>query len=69
MKLEKVIEVLQKQIDVYGKEYDQEGIVALEIAIKAVELSKDYKEDLQNAHDFGYQCGYTDAMEEIAEEG
>lgn len=26
------------------------------------------KEDVQNAYDFGYQCGYTDAMEEIYEE-
>lgn len=68
MKLEKVIEVLKEQINKYGKEYDQEGIKAIKIAIKAVELSNNYKEDVQNAYDLGYYCGYADAMEEIDEE-
>lgn len=66
--MEKVIEVLKEQIDKYGKEYDQEGIKALKIAIKAVELANNYKEDLQNAYDLGYYCGYADSMEEIYEE-
>ena len=33
MTLDKAIEVLEKQLDVYGKEYDEEGIKALTIAI------------------------------------
>lgn len=33
MTLVKAIEVLEKQLNVYGKEYDEEGIEALTIAI------------------------------------
>ena len=35
--------VLQEQIDRYGQEYDAEGIEALEIAIKALELVNDFE--------------------------
>lgn len=34
---EEAREVLQKQIEIYGQEYDEEGIVALNVAIKALE--------------------------------
>ena len=37
---ERAREVLQEQIDRYGQEYDAEGIEALEIAIKALEESR-----------------------------
>ena len=37
MNEERAIKVLQEQIDKYGQEYDEEGIEALEMAIKALE--------------------------------
>lgn len=38
MTKEQAIVVLQEQIDKYGQEYDAEGIEALEIAIKVLEM-------------------------------
>jgi len=64
---EEAREVLQEQIDKYAQEYDAEGIEALELAIKVLEQQAHYKEDLINARDNGYTCGYTDAMIDIAE--
>ena len=50
---------------------------ALKVAIKALEQTdkveesnfstEQYKADLQGAHDCGYNCGYADAMNDIAE--
>ena len=54
MSLEKVIEVLKNLIDVYGMEYETEEINAIKVAIKAVELANNYKEDIQNSYHFGY---------------
>lgn len=36
--IRKTREVLQKQIDLYGQEYDAEGIEALNVAIKVLEI-------------------------------
>lgn len=55
------IEILKQFRDRQGNSIDD--IKAFEIAIYAVELVKDYRNDIQNAYDCGYQCGYTDAME------
>jgi hypothetical protein len=47
--------------------YEEETYEALHMAIKALEQQEHYKEDLINARDNGYTCGYTDAMIDIAE--
>lgn len=60
-------EVLQEQIDRYGQEYDAEGIEALEMAIKALEQQEQLEAHIKSAYDCGYNCGYADAMNDIAE--
>lgn len=43
---------------------------ALDIAIKLLEkqhCEEQYEADLRNAYDCGYNCGYADAMNDIAE--
>lgn len=122
MKREEAREILQEQIDKYGQEYDEEGIEALNMAIKALEtqpcedvisraeafihiqkrlyetalnnkgiqcvasevfgsiaeerLATWFNElpsvtpsipDVENDFNLGYNCGYTDAMIDIAE--
>lgn len=49
--------------------FDLRGIEALNMAIKALEQQEQLEAHIKSAYDCGYNCGYADAMNDIAESG